>query len=296
MPNTRDIRRRIKSVGSTQKITKAMELVAASKMRRAVQQALATRAYAQAAWDVLTNVSVATDRDLHPLLTERPVERVALIVVTSDRGLAGGLNTNVVRQALEAIRAAGKPVDVIALGNKGADGLRRAGVRMVAAFPNPHVNPTIADLAPIVKIAVDDFTKATYDKVLVAYTDFVSTLNQKARVRQVLPIRKQELQEVLDDVSPDLGTAKPFINPYLFEPSPDEVLEKMLRNLVESQVYQVVLESLASEHAARMVAMRNANEAAEELIEDLNLTYNQARQAGITREIAEISAGRAALE
>ncbi len=296
MPNTRDIRRRIKSVGSTQKITKAMELVAASKMRRAVQQALATRAYAQAAWDVLTNVSVSTDRELHPLLTERPVKRVAMIVVTSDRGLAGGLNTNVVRKALEAIKNEGKEVDVISLGSKGADGLRRAGANLVAAFQNPHAHPTVSDLAPIVKIAVDDFTTAKYDKVLVAYTDFVSTLNQKARVQQVLPIRKEELKQVLDDVSPDLGEAKPFINPYLFEPSPDAVLEKMLRNLVESQIYQVVLESLASEHAARMVAMRNANEAAEELIEDLNLTYNQARQAGITREIAEISAGRAALE
>jgi F-type H+-transporting ATPase subunit gamma len=273
-----------------------MELVAASKMRRAVQQALATRAYAQAAWDVLTNVSVSTDRELHPLLTERPVKRVAMIVVTSDRGLAGGLNTNVVRKALEAIKNEGKEVDVISLGSKGADGLRRAGANLVAAFQNPHAHPTVSDLAPIVKIAVDDFTTAKYDKVLVAYTDFVSTLNQKARVQQVLPIRKEELKQVLDDVSPDLGEAKPFINPYLFEPSPDAVLEKMLRNLVESQIYQVVLESLASEHAARMVAMRNANEAAEELIEDLNLTYNQARQAGITREIAEISAGRAALE
>lgn len=296
MPNTRDIRRRIKSVGSTQKITKAMELVAASKMRRAVQQALATRAYAKAAWDILTNVSISTDHELHPLLTERPVKRTALIVVTSDRGLAGGLNANVVRKTLEAVKSEGKEVDVISLGSKGADGLRRAGANLVAAFQNPHAHPTISDLAPIVKIAVDDFTAAKYDKVLVAYTDFVSTLNQKARVRQVLPIRKEELKQVLDDVSPDLGEAKPFINPYLFEPSPDAVLEKMLRNLVESQIYQVVLESLASEHAARMVAMRNANEAAEELIEDLNLTYNQARQAGITREIAEISAGRAALE
>ncbi len=298
MASTRDIRRRIKSVGNTKKITKAMELVAASKMRRAVQQALMTRAYARAAWDVLTNVSAVTNPDVHPLLVERPVQRVAVLVVSSDRGLAGGLNANVVRQTLDVINAETMPVDLITVGTKAADALRRLNLNIVAAFPNAHAHPTVADLQPIVKLAIDDYVASTYDKVLVVYTDFISTLTQKARSRQILPIRKQELSEVLDDVDSSIAVqqVEAFQNPYLFEPSADLVLEKMLRNLVESQLYQVVLESLASEHAARMVAMRNATDAADDLIDDLNLTYNQARQAGITREIAEISAGRAALE
>ncbi|MEK7632064.1 MAG: ATP synthase F1 subunit gamma [Patescibacteria group bacterium] len=298
MASTLDIRRRIKSVGNTKKITKAMELVAASKMRRAVQQALATRAYAKAAWDVLTNVSAVTNRELHPLLVEREVKRVAVIVVSSDRGLAGGLNTNVVRQTLEVLKAQTVPADIITVGTKAADALRRLNVNIVAAFPNAHTHPTVADLQPVVKIAIDDYVAGVYDQVFVVYTDFRSTLVQKAWSRQVLPIRKQELKEVLDDVDSSIAMQDiaGFQNPYLFEPNAEAVLEKMLRNLVTSQIYQVVLESLASEHAARMVAMRNATDAAEELIDDLNLTYNQVRQAGITREIAEISAGRAALE
>ncbi|MDP2789526.1 MAG: ATP synthase F1 subunit gamma [bacterium] len=298
MASTLDIRRRIKSVGNTKKITKAMELVAASKMRRAVQQALATRAYAKTAWDVLTNVSAVTNRELHPLLIEREVKRVAVIVVSSDRGLAGGLNTNVVRQTLEVLKVQTVPVDIITVGTKAADALRRLNVNIVAAFPNAHTHPTVADLQPVVKIAIDDYITGVYDKIFVVYTDFRSTLVQKAWSRQVLPIRKQELKEVLDDVDSAISMKEieGFQNPYLFEPNAEAVLEKMLRNLVTSQLYQVVLESLASEHAARMVAMRNATDSAEELIEDLNLTYNQVRQASITREIAEISAGRAALE
>ncbi|MEK7518594.1 MAG: ATP synthase F1 subunit gamma [Patescibacteria group bacterium] len=298
MASTLDIRRRIKSVGNTKKITKAMELVAASKMRRAVQQALATRAYAKAAWDVLTNVSAVTNRELHPLLIEREVKRVAVIVVSSDRGLAGGLNTNIVRQTLDVLKAQTVPVDVITVGTKAADALRRLNVNIVAAFPNAHTHPTVADLQPVVKIAINDYVTGVYDKVFVVYTDFRSTLVQKVWSRQVLPIRKQELKEVLDDVDSSIAMQdiEGFQNPYLFEPNAEAVLEKMLRNLVTSQLYQVVLESLASEHAARMVAMRNATDSAEELIEDLNLTYNQVRQASITREIAEISAGRAALE
>ncbi|MFA6587544.1 MAG: ATP synthase F1 subunit gamma [Patescibacteria group bacterium] len=298
MPSTRDIKRRIKSIGNTRKITKAMELVSAAKMRKAVSQALATRAYAHAAWEVLTNVSEVTNRESHPLLIQRTVKKVAVIVISSDRGLAGGFNANVVRQALEVIALENQvPVDIIALGNKGADGLRRAGTNLVAAFSNPHTKPTIEDLTPITKIAIDDFVSGVYDKIYTVYTDFVSTLTQKARSRIILPIQKETLRQVLDDVAPEIETMKVDANnPYLFEPNPDEVLEKMLRALVQSQVYQVVLESLASEHAARMVAMRNANDAAEELTDDLTLTYNQARQAGITREIAEISAGRAALE
>ncbi|RJO59428.1 ATP synthase F1 subunit gamma [Candidatus Parcubacteria bacterium] len=298
MPSTRDIRRRIKSIGNTRKITKAMELVAASKMRKAVAQALATRAYALAAWEVLTNVSRVTNREAHALLIQRPIKKVAVIVISSDRGLAGGFNANIVRQALQVIAEENKvPVEVIALGNKGADGLRRAGVNLVAAFSNPHTKPTLEDLAPLTKIAIADFVAGIYDKVYAVYTDFVSTLTQKARSRVVLPIQKETVRRILDDVAPEIDqTQTQEINPYLFEPSGDEVLEKMLKALVQSQVYQVVLESLASEHAARMVAMRNANDAAGELIDDLTLTYNQARQAGITREIAEISAGRAALE
>ncbi|MEK7570585.1 MAG: ATP synthase F1 subunit gamma [Patescibacteria group bacterium] len=298
MSSTLDIRRRIKSVGNTKKITKAMELVAASKMRRAVQQALATRAYAKAAWDVLTNVSAVTNRDLHPLLVERETKRVAVIVVSSDRGLAGGLNTNIVRQTLDLLKAQTAPADVITVGTKAADALRRLNVNIVAAFPNAHTHPTVADLQPVVKIAINDYVTSIYDKIFVVYTDFRSTLIQKARSRQILPIRKQELKELLDDVDStiEMKTVEGFQNPYLFEPNAEAVLEKMLHNLVTSQLYQMVLESLASEHAARMVAMRNATDAAEELIDDLNLTYNQVRQAGITREIAEISAGRAALE
>lgn len=293
--NTRDIRRRIRSIQNTKKITRAMELVAASKMRRATQATLATRPYARAAFGVLVNVSSVTEAELHPLLKKREGKRTCLIVFTSDRGLVGGLNTNVVRQALEVIREQGsEQVDVIAVGKKGADALRRSGAKLIAVFTKFTDRPSLRDLRPVLTIAVDDYQAGKYDRVVMIYADFISTLLQRPRVRQLLPFSRESLEQILEQTG--VGRAEPPKLEYLFEPSAEEVLSTMLTGLLAMQVYQALLEATASEHSARMVAMRNATDAASDFIDDLTLEFNQVRQASITKDLAEISAGRSALE
>ena len=298
---TRELKRRIKGIASTKKVTKAMELVAASKMRRAVQAAVATRDYSLRAWELLTNLAEVTDANLHPLLTRRTVKRGLLIVFTSDRGLAGGLNTQVIRQALEAAKGFGPaPYDVITVGQKGQDALVRSGLSLVATFKNPARQPTLADILPIARIAIDGYIKGQYDRVLIVATDYLSPISQKPNQRAVLPISRQDLRASIEAIgSRANGQKQPTefeLTEYLFEPTADEVMEAMLVRLVEVQLYQAMLEATASEHASRMVAMRNATDAATDLINELTLDFNKARQAGITQDLAEISASRAALE
>lgn len=293
--NTREIRRRIRSIQNTKKITRAMELVAASKMRRATQATLATRSYANAAWAVLANVSHVTEPEQHPLLRRREGGRTCLILFTSDRGLVGGLNANVIRQALEVIRQQGRDrVDVIAVGKKGAEVVRRSGGNVSAVFTKLTDRPQLGDLRPVLKIAVDDYQAGRYNRVLMVYADFRSTLLQRPRVRQLLPFSVEELSRTLEQAGlPPLPVPKVE---YRFEPSAEAVLASMLSGLLSMQVYQALLEATASEHSARMVAMRNATDAAADFIDDLTLEYNQVRQSGITKDLAEISASRAALE
>lgn len=287
--NTKSIKRRLKSVKNTKKITKAMELVAAAKMRHAVEAAVATRAYATLAWNLLQTLSQTETVSL-PLLEIREVKKMLLVLITSNRGLCGSFNSNIVRKTLRELEATapGVTVDIIAVGKKGADAARRAGYQLTGFISDLPDTPRMADVLGIARLVVDGYQGNAYDKVMVAYTDYQSALRQVPNLRQLLPISQKDLGM---EASPVLDA----IDEYLFEPNPMEVLELILPRLVEMQVYQSVLESAASEHSARMLAMRSASDAAGEMIDELNLTYNKARQAGITQEIAEIAGGAAAL-
>jgi F-type H+-transporting ATPase subunit gamma len=297
--STRIIKRRIKSVSSTRKITKAMELVSAAKMRKAVQAVLASRPYSRTAWAAVGELAAKADAALHPLLRREPLEggagRELVVFYASDRGLCGGYLSQVTR-ALGGFMAgrdrAG--VDVVTIGRKAADAAARRGYRVIASFSDLAVQPSAAELRPVAKIAMDGFVAGAYDRVHLCFTDYRSALVQRPVVRTVLPLGRMEGLGEIAGAEP--LAESPALAEYLFEPSPGEVLAAMLPRLIESQVYQALLEASASEHSARMMAMRSATDAATEMIDALTLAFNQARQAGITREIAEISSGKAALE
>lgn len=298
MATVREIRRRIKSVKNIAQITHAMQAVAASRMLRAQEAVLATRPYAQRAWTVLTHLAAqrAETEEIHPLLQVRPVEKVAVVLLTSDRGLCGAFNTNIIRRALEYLEALPVPADVVAVGRKGRDMMLRRGHSLVAEFSDLPAQPTLADLTPIARIVLDGFLDGTYDTVCMAYTDFINTLRQEPVIRRLLPLMptemdKQAMAEYIEEVT--LETVE--VPEYIYEPDPRTILDTVVPRFTELQVYQAVLESLASEHSARMVAMRNATENAEALTEDLQLTYNKARQQAITSEIMDIAGGAEAL-
>lgn len=274
-----------------------MELVSSSKMRRALQAVLATRPYAGEAWKLLLNVSRSTDTNVHPLLRKGTGNRTAVILITTNRGLVGGFNTALLNNLLLELRKidpAHEHSDIILLGKRGRPIATKFGYNAAAEFEKLDVVTKVEEVHPLAKLVIDDFRNGKYDRVILAYTDFISTLSQKPRVRKLLPIEHDlELGSVgtKDADEPEVNGAE-----YAFEPSPEIVLDVLLARLVEVQLYQAVLESNASEHAARMMAMRNASDAANDLIDDLTLTFNQARQAAITQDLSEISAGRAALE
>ncbi len=313
--NTKVIKRRLKSIGSTKKITKAMEMIAAAKMRKAVNAALDTRSYATLAWELLVNLSTV-QKEKMPLLDVRPVEKILMIIITSNRGLCGSFNANIIRKTAAQLKnpqniakqrikgkevLSNKPisVEVIGIGKKGADFAKKMGYNLIASFNNLTDTPSLEDALPVARMIIDAYEKQTYDKVVVAYTDFKSALLQVAKLRQVLPISEIDLEKMISDVSETHQSKIPKktdLNEYLFEPNRTDVLKIVLPRLVESQIYQTLLESSASEHSSRMVAMKNASESAKDMIEELNLTFNKARQAGITQEIAEIAGGAAALE
>ncbi len=292
---TRDIKRRIKSVTSTHKITKAMELVAASKMRRAVERVLVSRRYSDLAWNLVLNLARRVDKDSHPLLAERPVKKVGILVVGSNRGLCGGYNLSVVDKVRKLIKKEGwdgeVAVEYITFGRKAAAGLASWKMNITADYPKDDITDEVADVVKLSQHLVHGFIAKQYDEVVVAYTHFHSSLRQEARIRHLLPLVKPSryLAHPSHDVTVDLDQVD--FSEYIFEPSLNEVLESMLIRLVEVQLYQMVLESEASEHSARMMAMRNASDAASDMISDLTLAFNRVRQAGITAEIAEISAG-----
>lgn len=313
--NTKVIKRRIKSIGSTKKITKAMEMIAAAKMRKAVNAALDTRAYSSLAWELLVNLSKMQKVQI-PLLETRPVEKILMIIITSNRGLCGSFNANIIKktalqmknpQAIakqiidgeEVLPKTKISVDVVGIGRKGADFAKKMGYNLTAAFTNMTDTPSFDDALPIAKMVIDAYEKKMYDKVIVAYTDFKSALVQTARLRQVLPISESDLEKTLLELGELSNTEVPQktnLTDYLFEPNKTDVLKIILPRLVESQIYQTMLESSASEHSSRMLAMRSATDAAKDMIDELNLTFNKGRQAGITQEIAEIAGGAAALE
>ncbi len=288
---TREIRRRIRSVKSIAQVTKAMEAVSAAKMRKAQQQVLSTRPYARQAQEVLSYIARLpnVDSELSPLLKQREqVRRVGILLVTADRGLAGGLNANVIRETYRFMRkqrARGASVEVVTIGKRGRDWLLRFDPVVMAEFTGFPDNPTAAHIGPITRLMVNRFTSGYFDEVYLAYTTFENTMRQVPHIEQLLPVKK-----------PDMSGGTTMAAEYIFEPSPEAVLNQVLYGFVEVQMLQAVFEAIASEHSARMVAMRSATDAAAELIDNLTLVYNKARQEGITNELMDIIGGSAALE
>ncbi|MEO5927386.1 MAG: ATP synthase F1 subunit gamma [Patescibacteria group bacterium] len=307
------IRRRIKSVANTRKITKAMELVAASKMRRTVQLTQASRPYSTSLEAMVADVRRLIDPASHPLLAGRPEAKASLVVVAaSDRGLCGGFNSQVLKKTMEFLRSRQEhDIRVVTVGRRAEASVRRAGYKIVAAFDAISNAPNFERTQPIGEFIYNEFIKGNVDRVFMVYTDFKSPVSQIPNTMQLLPIipeaelvGQELMQEPMEEERDEeegyfkRNTAEEELNesPVLFEPNPEKVLDALLPRLLETQVYQALLESSASEHSARMLAMRNATDNASDMLQDLTLTFNQARQAGITREISEISAGKAAIE
>jgi len=283
MPSEREIRRRIRSVRNIQQVTKAMQTVAASRMRRAQQAVLASRPYEERLRSILNDLGPYTDPKTHPLLARRDVKRAAVILITTDRGLVGALNTNLIRAALR--HSENLPATSwVAVGRKAITQLRRVRQPIAAEFSGFSERPTTQDTTIVARVATEEFVAARVDEVYVAYTRFINTLRQVPSVRRILPLVPEE--EDLDSLPP---------LQYIFEPDAETVLEAVLPRLVELTVYQAALDNAASEQSARMVAMRNATDNATELIEDYTLAANKARQGRITKEMLEIASGAEAL-
>ncbi|MEX2054812.1 MAG: ATP synthase F1 subunit gamma [Candidatus Andersenbacteria bacterium] len=285
------IRRRIKSVKSINQITKAMEMVAASKLRRAQEATLRSRLYSVAAREALAMLRQRTGSAQHPLFEERPVKSRLIILFSSDRGLAGAYNSNLFRALVDVLKEAGDTTTkLIVIGQKGAQfASKLAGqIEVTGAYTNWPVEPSTKDLHPITATAVSLFTEQAVDEVSVLYTDFISSVRQVVKKQIILPV-------VPADILPPEAVAVAQADDVLFEPSPQEVLDYIVPRFVETQIYQANLEAIASEQIMRMMAMKNASDNAKDIIEDLTLTYNGARQAAITQELAEISAGAQAI-
>ncbi len=279
MASQRDIRRRIGAVKNIKQITRAMQFVAASKLKRAQDATLAARPYSDKLDEVLADLAAVLDGDDHPLLDEREGGKRLLVLVTTDRGLAGPLNTNTIRFASRAITEDKGDLAVVTVGRKGRDAMRRAGVPMEAHFAGFGDRPAFADVLPLARLITDDFLAGTYGRVDLIYSRFVSTLNQRPETFPLLPIRASEDTEGIPG------------NQFIFEPSAAAVLERLVPRYIATRLFQAVLEGKASEESSRMVAMKNATENAEDLIEDLTLSYNKVRQSNITREMIEIASG-----
>ena len=283
MPSERDLRRRLRSIRNIRQVTQAMQTVAASRMRRAQTAVTASRPYEERLRTVLNDLGPYADPEFEPLLARRPVKRVLVVLVTSDRGLVGAMNTNLLRATLRFIQT--KPaVSWLAVGRKGIAAVRRVRGSAVAEFQGLGDRPTSTDTGVISRVLRDEFTSANVDEVHLAFTRFVNTLRQVPTIRRILPLVPEE--EDIDELPP---------LQYIFEPDPATVLNAILPRLIDVTVYQSVLESIASEQSARMVAMRNATENAGELIDELQLASNKARQSKITKEMLEIASGAEAL-
>lgn len=299
MASARDIKKRIRSVKNIGQITKALEAVSASRVRKSQARVLASRAYAEKAWEILLNVQAATQGAgvAHPLLTQRTeVKTVMIVLVTSDRGLAGAFNSNIIKAATRFAKRLNKPVRWVTVGRKGRDSLIRAKENVVAQFQLAN-EPTAMELAPVARLAIDEFLSGTVDDVFVAYTDFVNTLTQRPAVLGWLPLIPRDMEDaVASEFIKDVPAVTAGKMDYEFEPNPQAILDEIVPRFTELQLYQAVLESQASEHSARMVAMQNASGNASTLVDGLTLIYNKARQSAITSEILDIVGGAEALQ
>ncbi len=282
MASQREIRRRISSAKNIKQITRAMQFVAASKLRRAQESTLAARPYREKLDEVIADLAAVLDREDHPLLAGRDIvgeHNRLIVIITSDRGLAGALNTNTIRFIAREITEHPGDLKVATVGRKGRDAMRRARVPIAAHFEGFGDRPSFADVLPLARLITDDFVAGSYDRVDIVYSRFVSTLVQKPALEQLLPVVPTEDAEGIPG------------RQFIFEPNPAAFLQALLPRYVATRLYQAVLEAKASEESSRMVAMKNATENAQELIEDLTLSYNKVRQANITREMVEIASG-----
>ena len=279
MPSQRDIRRRINASKNISKITRAMQFVAASKLRHAQQATIAARPYSDLLDEILADLAVVLSGEEHPLLGRHEEGKRLIVLITSDRGLAGPLNTNAVRFAAHEIVDHPGDLELVSVGRKGRDAMRRSGVPIVAHFPGFGDRPTFEDVLPLARLISDEYEAGTYNQVDIVYTRFVSTLVQRPDKVQLLPI------------VPTADTDGIPGSQFIFEPAPAEVMSELLPRYLGTRLFQTALESSASFFSSQMVAMKNATENADELIEDLTLSYNKARQANITRELIEIASG-----
>ncbi len=287
MAGGREIKTKIKSVQNTRKVTRALEMVSASKIRKAQERMKGSRPYARLMTQLVGHIAKANSEYKHPFMTDHgQIKRVGYIIVSSDRGLAGGLNSQMFRRILVDMRewqGKGVEIDVVCIGQKAATFFRRLNVGMIGSVTHLGEKPRLDQLIGVVKVMLDSYSARTLDRVFVCYNDFINTMVQKPRQDQLLPLPPSESLQTRFDWD------------YIYEPSPEVVLDHVMTRYVESLVYQAVLENIASEQAARMVAMKSASDNASKLIETLQLIYNKARQAAITQEISEIVGGAAAV-
>lgn len=288
MAGAKEIRSKISSINKTRKITRAMEMVAASKMRKTQERMRASKPYANKIYDVVKHIARANSEYRHPFMNEREIKRVGLIIVTSDRGLCGGLNSNLLRESIRSIRGwkeQGQEVDVAVIGRKGHAFFKRVGGNIIGSIEHLGDTPGVNDLIGVVKVMVDAYYNGTLDAVHVVYNEFVNTMTQRPLVKPLLPLPKAEEDKTTMGHHWD----------YIYEPDAKDLLDTLLERYIELQVYQAVVENIACEQAAKMIAMKNATDNAGDLIKEFQLAYNKARQAAITQELAEIVGGAAAL-
>lgn len=294
MASSREVRLRIRSVKNIAQVTRALQAVSASKVRKSMQALMNTRPYATKAWQVLTHIATQPGREsLHPLLTKRDeIKNILVVLVTGDRGLAGAYNTNIVRYALQRFGQSPIPVSYITVGRKGRDLILRRRQKVIAEFSNLPAAPSFGDVSAIGRLAVDDFLSGVVDEVYLVYTDFINLVRQVPTMKKLLPL---EFGAEEDRVMSDTVGRHTLPAAYIYEPGQAEILDEIIPRFTALQVYQAVMESLASEHAARMVAMKNATDSATSLAGALQLEYNKARQQTITNEILDIAGGAEAL-
>ena len=287
MAGGREIKTKIKSVQNTRKVTRALEMVSASKIRKAQERMKGSRPYARLMTQLIGHIAKANSEYTHPFMAEHAaIKRVGYIIVSSDRGLAGGLNSQMFRKILLDMRewqGKGAEIDLVCVGQKAATFFRRLNVSMIGSVTHLGEKPRLDQLIGVSKVMLDSYSAGTLDRVFLCYNDFINTMTQKPRMDQLLPLPPSESLQTRFDWD------------YIYEPSPEVVLDHVMTRYVESLIYQALLENIASEHAARMVAMKSASDNANKLIETLQLIYNKARQAAITQEISEIVGGAAAV-
>ncbi|CAJ94695.1 F0F1 ATP synthase subunit gamma [Cupriavidus necator] len=291
MAGTKEIRTKIKSVQNTRKITKAMEMVAASKMRKAQERMRSARPYAEKVRNIAAHLATANPEFKHPFMQEREVKRVGMIVVTTDKGLCGGLNTNVLRAVtneLKTLQGRGVDVQATAIGTKGMQFLGRVGAKVISHVVHLGDTPHLEKLIGAIKVQLDAFTNGEVDAVYLAYTKFINTMKQEPMVEQLLPLAADKLVQTEEE-------KRAYSWDYIYEPDAQTVVEELLVRYVEALVYQAVAENMASEQSARMVAMKAASDNAKNVIGELQLVYNKTRQAAITKELSEIVSGAAAV-